>query len=859
MEFHMYQQLLTDLNEETLIIAVNQRLCAHLQLEFAKLQPDSVFPTPPITALSPWLKQQWEACQQPERLLDSQQVHWLWQQVIEQSSQTDFILPTAQISQLANDAYSQMLNWQVPWDEFAQSNDNDHQTFLRWAQEFDALLKQHQAITPAHLPTRLQACCDKSTWPKNIYLAGFQDMPPALQLLLKSATPVATSSLSQSVNRTEASNSLAELSAMAHWAKNHLETSAQTPRIGCVIPELQALRKQTADIFQRTFRTDHSPITPEAIFPFNISAGIPLLDYPMLRDGYEILRLTSENSIDTDQLRHVLGSPYLFPLDDGMVDAAELDVELHEQQLSSLSVQQLQHALQNYPTLQRLSDYLTLTPAPVQFPSEWAQHCITQLETIGWPGSQSLSSEEYQLLGQWNNKLQELSQLDDLTGPISWHNCLKQMQYLLSSTAFQAQTDRSNAPIQVLGSLEAAGLPFDYLWIMGLDDSAWPPAAQTNPFIPIQLQQRYQLPHNSAEHELNYCQQLQASLISHAKETILSSPAQDNSSNKQPSALIRNFPYEILDTPVETSRGTNELENFGEDYAPPLKPAQKLRGGSSITSNQAACPFRAFAQHRLGAHSPADSVFGVSALTHGILLHAALESLWRELKNQQTLLTLSHDEQLTRVQTHVQRAIEQSNSVPARFRELEHQRLVEQINNWLQLERERPAFQVTAIERSEQLNFAGHTMTVRMDRIDELADGSKVILDYKTSRLANPVKWLTSPPLDSQLPFYACFSQDSHVIQGCSYAVINREGCEFRGYANAEQTDYIPLSAIETASKYTPYNNWTDAVESWREQLQSLIDSFIAGYAAVAPNPLARPCDHCDLSALCRIEESEAV
>ena len=852
----MYEQPLSECNDQSLIITVNQRLSAHLLIEYAESQQNNVFNTPAIASVNSWLKQQWDSCQSSRRLLEPQQVHWLWQQVIEKSEHTDFILPTTQISHLVNDAYSQMHGWQVPWEELAASDDKDHQTFLNWSREFDALLDQHDAITAAHLPAELNQCLDLKT--EHIYLVGFQDMPPALEALFQGATHIKAASVSKNVSRTELSSNLTELAAMANWAKNLLDEAEEPIRVGCVIPELQSLRKQTAEIFHRTFQQDSSPMTPAAIYPFNISAGLSLMDYPMLRDAYEALLLLSENAISADKLRYVLASPYIFPLDDGMVEAAEFDCKIRDLQLTTLPLPLLQQKLKKYPDLKRATEFLRITPPPLQFPSEWAQSFIQQLETIGWPGSQSLSSEEYQLLGQWNSQLQALSRLDDFAGPVSLHTCLSHLHHLLNSATFQPQTDHSGAPIQVLGMLEAAGLPYDHLWVMGLDDSAWPPAAQSNPFIPQHMQKQYKLPHNSAEHELAYATELQASLINNATHTILSSPAQDNNSNKQPSALINAFTYKSMPTYESEKSPTCSLENFSEDYAPSLNSGEKLKGGTAIASNQAACAFRAFAKHRLGAQSPRDRWFGISPMLHGTLLHEVLERIWRELKSQQALLALNQEEQITLIQIHVNAVITTKAGIPARFSDLEKERLIDQINDWLNNERERPPFAVTAIEKSETIRFKGHEMTVRMDRIDQLPDQSLVILDYKTSRLANPVKWLASPPLESQLPFYACFSQEAKKIIGCGYAVINRDGGELKGYAHRNHADSIPLDTVAAASKYTHLTGWSDSVESWRSQLNDLMDAFIGGYAAVAPNPLAHPCDHCELSSLCRIEECEA-
>lgn len=853
----MYQSLLRTIDDKSLVLTANQRLCAHLTAEYAKTQKNPVFKTPPITALTPWLVEQWEASKPRKRLLNSSQVHFLWQTVIENSEHTDFILPTSNISELANDAYAQMHGWVIPWDELETSQDHDHQTFLHWVHEFEALLEIHEAITAAHLPGLLSAQIDSLTFPPNIYLVGFQDMPPALSALLKKATHITPPSRSESIHRTESKTALTELSTMAQWAKTQLDNARKPIRIACVIPDLQSMRKQAGDAFYHVFREACSPMTSEAIFPFNISAGISLLDYPLIRDGYQTLTLMSETTIDIDELRKVLGSPYLFSLEDGMIEASEFDYYIRDQNIKNFSPKTLQQQLIQYPALQKIGHYLSLFPTPLQFPSEWGQFFIAQLDAVGWPGSQSLSSEEYQLFTQWNEQLQTFSQLDNLSGPISWHRALTHWHYLLKSTRFQPQTDHSQAPIQVLGLLEAVGLPFDDLWIMGLDDSAWPPPSETNPFIPIYLQKKYKLPHNSPEHEFLYAKNLQTTLLNHATKSLLSSSTRDNNAHKRASALISQYPLIATNTDQAILFKTTELEDFDEDYAPPLKEGEPLRGGSAIPANQASCPFRAFALHRLGSKSPRQLSFGISPLTHGVLLHNILENIWRELKNHEKLLSLSEEKIRALVEKHVKQVMAKTPTVPNRFQSIEKLRLVESVNDWLHLERKREPFRVIAIEKTEKIIFSGHEMRVRLDRIDQLDDGSKIILDYKTSRVARPNDWLASPPLHSQLPFYACFSKESPDIQGCAYALINRDGCQLRGYAGFEQTKAIPLEAIETASKYQPFQNWLEAVHHWREALEETMNVFIAGYAAVSPNPSARPCDTCELKSLCRIEEIE--
>jgi hypothetical protein len=46
---------------------------------------------------------------------------------------------------------------------------------------------------------------------------------------------------------------------------------------------------------------------------------------------------------------------------------------------------------------------------------------------------------------------------------------------------------------------------------------------------------------------------------------------------------------------------------------------------------------------------------------------------------------------------------------------------------------------------------------------------------------------------------------------------------------------------------------WPDLVAQWEASLQQLAREFLAGHAAVSPQPGA--CDYCELASLCRINE----
>src|SRR5690606_33250554 len=67
-------------------------------------------------------------------------------------------------------------------------------------------------------------------------------------------------------------------------------------------------------------------------------------------------------------------------------------------------------------------------------------------------------------------------------------------------------------------------------------------------------------------------------------------------------------------------------------------PEPSLRGGASLLDAQQACAFQAQARWRLGAQPPATLYDGIPAAMRGRLLHALLQALWRELRDQAGLL-----------------------------------------------------------------------------------------------------------------------------------------------------------------------------------------------------------------------------
>src|SRR3989442_11434339 len=92
-------------------------------------------------------------------------------------------------------------------------------------------------------------------------------------------------------------------------------------------------------------------------------------------------------------------------------------------------------------------------------PSEWARHFSALLEAAGFPGERSLDSEEFQTRAKWHEVLGEFARLERVSRKISSQKALSILKKLCTDILFQPES--ADAPIQVLGVFESAGLRFD--------------------------------------------------------------------------------------------------------------------------------------------------------------------------------------------------------------------------------------------------------------------------------------------------------------------------------------------------------------------------------------------------------------
>jgi ATP-dependent helicase/nuclease subunit B len=154
------------------------------------------------------------------------------------------------------------------------------------------------------------------------------------------------------------------------------------------------------------------------------------------------------------------------------------------------------------------------------------------------------------------------------------------------------------------------------------------------------------------------------------------------------------------------------------------------------------------------------------------------------------------------------------------------------------------------------------SMTMRLDRVDSIASGGDVLIDYKTGE-ADINKWQGDRLDEPQLPMYLMTAAPTESIAIVAFAKLKRSmALGFTGVAESgEVAASIPgIDAVNVgrAAKLLKAASWQMLVADWQRAVNALADEFVAGNAVVNPKYGSQTCAYCDLQSLCRVHEQRA-
>lgn len=884
--------------------------------------------TPKILAWEPWLGTLWNAAiltgAETRVLLTEVQELELWQKVLAADDAAMRTFSTSTLAELAQHAWNQMHQYGISPALLRGDSSLDTKAFYRWAAEFEKTCRKSSLLSPSLLEAAIAQwiSSSKTSLPEQLFLLGFDRVTPSQTLLINALTARGCSMQFVELQPTElVSSSRAivyartleeEIASAAHWARNTLLENP-TQRIGIIVPALEELRGQIDATFRRILAPSSMDIRAQhVLLPYEFSLGSPMHRLQPIRTALTLLRWLFE-AIPPEDISWLLvhggfsGEPHEQRDARARLDSRfrERDFQLGGPTLLAAFRQWLSQSgsREQFAALLRTIERFSLSAQrhgmeKSRFFGEWREIIEDLLATIEWHLLTTATSVDYQLLRRWNTLLNNLSSLNSVAGPVKFSVVLAKLEHLAAHTLFTLET--RNAPVQILGISESAGLVFDSIWWVNARASVWPPRGKAQPFLPWNLQREAHMPYADPVEDSAFALRTTKRILDSGRNVVISFALQEsdaaNISTHVPDREILLSPpvREALPNTTMVSAGKflpaqpkpqrnqsdvaleNSLEEISEEPAVPF-PGTQVRGGVRFLELHAACPFRAFAELRLGTRPLAGTEAGLSPGDQGNIIHQVLEQFWKEIQSRKNLLDHTTDQHRDILRQHIRHALAEffqhaNEPWQQTLLNIEAERLEQRLLAWLEQEKQRPEFTVIGTEQAlENPHLGGLQFQCRVDRIDQVEQGI-VLLDYKTGKVDRNACEGNRPD-QPQLPAYAVLRHQDptteNSLAGVAFAGLYPKKIGFTIVDSLPSVFSVSPKPLKEAgaesfskSKHklnpaalTP-EEMQSQLEAWSASLTRLAEEFQAGAAIVDPKKPGETCKYCAQALLCRIREA---
>jgi exodeoxyribonuclease-5 len=819
---------------------------------------------------------------------------FLWEQAISACLATHEAAALFDIRALAKSAMeaNQLLwDWQIAESEMQQFFiGQETRQFLRWRPSFQQLCSQKNAVEASRLMDMQIALIEQQVFnfPGQIVLTGFDRITPLEQRLFSHLQGCGVvlekstfgSHIPTQVTTYALSDSHAECRAAVAWAQQQLAANPHA-QLAIISPALGNVRRELSDLLDDTFHTDSiQPGCFERPRCYDFSLGLALSEYPIVHSALQLLKLaTSRANLSFESVTPVLQDVYWG--DHSELDArAQLDAYVRQHLSSTYRLDSLYKQASKLDAdgiklgtfIRHLGFIVQFQQAEMQWqlPSVWVSALVALLDQLNWSKSRNqdnrgLSSHEYQTQQAFFKNLNALSALDGLLGKISASGALQKITELCNTAIFQPEAT-GETHIQILGLLETPAMQLDAVWAMNMNDQHWPAPVRLNPLLPADLQRSHGTPNASAGMQTEFATLVQKRLLLSTPHFIFSYALKEDDRELRASPLLAPWPP-ATQTPEgiialsERMALPATMQMVDDSVAPPILVDETVRGGVKLFATQAICPAWAFYQYRLGAKKLETPVDGLDSMARGSLLHQVLQFFWQDCQTLTQLKATSAEQRLTAIEQAIEKSIQAMKhqlgvSLPAQLLELERQRLIQIVQFWLDLELGRADFTVKACEQKHTLVIEGLTLNLSIDRIDTLADGGLVVIDYKTSSMVTTKSWSDDRIAEPQLPIYASLALHGERVAAVCFGKVRSDETKFIGLSADDGVlpDVKAFEALRANSAFARFKDWDGLLQHWQLSLKVIAQEIKSGEASVTFKQIG-DLDYCEVKPLLRLPE----
>lgn len=575
--------------------------------------------------------------------------------------------------------------------------------------------------------------------------------------------------------------------------------------------------------------------------PLALAIGRQLADYPIVHCALTLLQLLAA-PVTFDQASLLLRSCYVAGAGQERAGRARAELKLRRLPLDRVRLPTLLGLLGEDATLAagqwRRAESLAGTVRGRRLSSsQWAGHFSAWLMAAGWPGDRGLASEEYQAAEAWQRLLESFAGSDEVAGTLSLRMALGFLAQQARDRPFEPES--TAGAVQVLSLREAEGQDFAALWVCGMTADQWPPPARPHPLIPLTLQLAVGIPEASAVTVEAQTRRRFGQLLASTDDLVLSWPGEQDTTETLPSPFLAELDSASTSGESVALHPDRQLVaasaltvEVPADPPPAWVTGQTVTGGTRVLAMQAVCPARAFVEFRLHGAVLEAPTRPLDRATRGRVVHRLFERLYCIEQCSAGLGGIDPDVLRELFEPLVSAVLDEF--LPAgepyfdSLRPLEVERLWGLLLSLRELEVERPGFQVMT-EVKREVSIGPLALHVRPDRLDQLASGGELVIDYKTGQFA-PSGWKRPRLPESQLPLYAVTGRS----RGVAVIQLRPGGAQLRGVGDDELG--IPGIKSPTAFFREDDLDWKGVLARWQLQLEGLAGEFAAGDFRVDPD-----------------------
>ena len=867
-------------NTTSTVICMTENQVEDFRMIFKDEHQKKTIQLPGIYSLNRWLKKEYqEFCMigpigEVFKIMNGIEERLLWEKIIKTGLKSQNFLKTQidGITEKVISADSLIRENIISKDELKQNETyQEIRNFNEWSNQFNdycldnKLLSRNGFIEYFIKKQKEFGIIDN----QELLLVGFDDNSPLYENLinaLKERNELKNYKTQEEKlkkqRKIECENVEDEIKEVIKWIKENSKK-----KLLIISPALSRFQIKLQNEIDREIQPDiYSEYNKNNIYNSNLKR--PLSNEPIITAAISLLKLNSPHYIKPKLI-------YESILFNNWIDSEDyryreqLGNYIKDKKLPKMSINSLKKLIENDSKLKGLKlDSLTKTLI------------LIEKNQALWSKKKDLNewitlTEEYWIetkVNKINNLLSfEINNINSLFKSL---NQLKNNKIINYTVTFEeyweilfTQLENSPAPkgtndfdIDINGFAENPIKKYDAVWLMNMNANLWPGKTEFNPFIPKKLQKKY---HIFDEIHVKKIDKIRLNRLNgFGSDITISYSKKDVETLLIPTpGYFDKLKVEEIISKAKEIDNKKHLEKIKDHKAPEILGTDiKVSGGFRCLENFQVCPAWSFYENRLHARPyQEDDQEEISKMSRGNLIHELLEKFWKDHKSSINLAKMSEKvlKKNIEILIHDVMSSYQLNKPyisPSQIK-LEGDYFKNLLYQWLCYEKlERPRFSVIESEQKYLVKIGQINFNVKIDRIDQYEDGSRLLIDYKTGSEVPISQWKKSPITSLQMPIYIVFTGIEN-ISAAGIGYVHNNDVKLVGLSSYAQEPIDGTITVFSKEKLkTHEDQWSDLLASWEVDIYKLASGYLSGDARVIYNK-EDELKYCSVKPLLRIAE----